>query len=166
MGHLGTLKRSEVFLGLRDADLDLIAGLPSCSEETYGAQETVFREGEEAKNLYVVEQGQIELVMAVPSDSQQPAGQAVVNIITKGGSFGWSALVPPYILTSTAICNQPCKLLVISWAELRALFDREPRIGYEVMKAVLRIVASRLRNTRQLMISGKRSPFIGKRETS
>ncbi len=37
MGVTDTLKRTEVFLGLDDSDLDKIAALPSCREVSYQA---------------------------------------------------------------------------------------------------------------------------------
>lgn len=162
MGIEETLKRAEVFLGLDDSDLNKIASLPSSREETYQAQEIIFRAGDEAKYLYVIKEGQINLVMEVPSKSTQPATQVVVDVITKGGLFGWSALVAPHSYVMSAICQKPSKVAVVSGAELSSLCDKENRIGYQILRSLTRIIGSRLRDIEQLLVRGKRWPFFGK----
>ena len=106
MGIQNTLRRAEVFLGLDDSDLDKIAALPSCREEGYQAEEVIIRVGNEAKHLYVLKEGQVDLVMEVPTSSEQAATKVVVDKITQGGFFGWSALVKPHYYTMSAICSK------------------------------------------------------------
>ncbi len=160
MNTVQILKRCELFLGLEDNDLQKIVELPSCQEKTYQAEETIFEAGEQAKQLYVLEEGQVHLVVKIPINSSGSPEQTVVRTITKGGVFGWSALVPPYVRTMSAVLQKCSNVMTISGNELRSLFDQDPGLGYEVMNGLVRIIGSRVWNIKKLLITGKRSPFL------
>ena len=164
MGIEKTLKRAEVFLGLDDSDLSKIAALPSCREEAYQPEEVIFRAGDEARYLYVLKEGQVDLVMDVPTESGQAATKVVVDRITTGGFFGWSSLVEPHFYVMSAICEEPSRVVIISGAELMALFDREYYIGYKVFQSLSRIIGTRLRDMEQVLVKGQRWPFLEKRK--
>ena len=165
MSIIGVLKRCELFLGLDNNDLQRIADLPSCQEKAYKSQEVIFEAGEDAKHLYVLEEGQVNLVVKIPTDSSHLPEQTVVRTITQGGIFGWSALVPPHFLTMSAISKEPSKIISISGNELRTLFDKDTRLGYEVMHSLIQIIGARLRNIEHFLITGKRSPFFERPKT-
>jgi len=165
MGIEETLKRAEVFLELEDDDLDRITALPSCREVTYQANEAIFRAGDEAKYLYVLQEGQVDLVMEVPSNAAAATPQVVINTIRKGGFFGWSALVKPHSYVMSAICQKPSRIVVISGTELTQLFEKDNRIGYKVMRSLSQIIGTRLRYLEQVLATGERRPFFGKRKS-
>jgi CRP-like cAMP-binding protein len=167
LGIIETLKRCEVFLGLADKDLQKIAELPSCREEAYQVREVIFESGGEAKNFYVVEEGQVNLVLRESASQFHLPKHTVVRTVTKGGTFGWSAVVPPHFRILGATSKSPSKVLAVSGQELLALFDREPHLGYEVMNSLLRVIATSFRNIEQLLVTGKGPPFfeIQKTET-
>jgi len=164
MGIEKTLKRAEVFLGLDDSDLSKIAALPSCREEAYQSEEVIFKAGNEARYLYVLKEGQVDLVMEVPPKSKQAATKIVVDRITTGGFFGWSAIVEPHFYVMSAICKEPSKVVIISGVELMALFDRDYYIGYKVLQSLSRIIGTRLRDMEQVLVKGQRWPFLEKRK--
>lgn len=148
------LKRCEVFLGLTDEELQKIALLPSARLRNAKAGTVIFREGEEARTLYVLDEGRVMLTMKLSSG--RGTREEVVDVVTKGGIFGWSVLVAPYILTRSAKCIVPCKLLSIDGKELREFLDKESRIGYEILQGLVRVIAGRLRDTQWLLVFGKR----------
>ncbi len=158
-----TLKRAEVFLGLDDSELDKIVALPSCREETCQAGEVIFEAGDEARYLYVLKEGEIDLVIKV-SPGDKGVTQVVVDRITKGGFFGWSALVRPHFYVMSAICQKPSQIVIINGAELVALFDKEYHIGYKVFQSLSQIVGARLRDVEQVALRGERWPFFEKRK--
>ena len=165
MSVIGALKRCELFLGLDNNSLQRIADLPSCQEKAYQSQEIIFEEGENAKHLYVLEEGRVNLVVQIPIDSSHLPEQTVVQAITKGGIFGWSALVPPHFRIMSAVSKECSEVLTIGGNELRILFDKDTHIGYEVMNSLVRVIGSRVRNIEQLLVTGKRSPFFEKPKT-
>ena len=164
MGIEKTLKRAEVFLGLDDSDLSKIAALPSCREEAYQPEEVIFRAGNEARYLYVLKEGQVDLVMEVTPKSGQAAAKVVVDRITTGGFFGWSAIVEPRFYVMSAVCKEPSTVVTISGVELMALFDRDYYIGYKVLQSLSRIIGTRLRDMEQVLVKGQRWPFLEKRK--
>ena len=164
MSIVEILKRCELFLGLDDNNLQKIADLPSCQKKAYKSQEVIFKAGEESQDLYIVEEGQVNLVVKMAAKSSHLSEEVVVRTITKGGIFGWSALVPSHIFTMSAISKEPSKVVAISGNELRTLFDKDTHLGYEVMNSLIRVVGARVRNIEQLLVTGKRSPFLRKSE--
>jgi len=144
------LARCEVFLGLDDSDLQKIAVLPSCRLEVYEAGETISQQGEVAQKLYVLDEGKVSLVVNLFPQIAQPARQVVIDTVTTGGIFDWSALVPPHILTRSVVCVEQARVLAINGAELLQLMEHEPHIGYEVMSGLTRVIGWRLREVQKL----------------
>jgi CRP/FNR family cyclic AMP-dependent transcriptional regulator len=158
-----TLKRAEVFLGLDDSDLSKIASLPSSRREKYPEGHILFRARTEARDIYILEDGQLDLFVLVPRRSGEDPSRVVVDIVTKGSLFSWSALVKPHRYVLSGVCHQPCQLAVISGAELSDLCEREPVIGYRIFQGLSQIIGNRFRDLEQVVIEGKRWPFIEKR---
>ena len=159
-----TLQRAEVFLGLDDSDLSKVAALPSCRDEAYQPEDVIFRAGDEAKYLYVLKEGQVDLVTEVPPRLGQTATKVVVDRVTTGGFFGWSALVKPHFYTMSAICKEPSRAVMISGIELMALFEKDYHIGYRVFQSLSHIIGTRLRDMEQVLATGRRWPFPEKRK--
>lgn len=148
MDLVSLLKRCEVFVGLDDRDLKKIAALPSWRRNTYQEGEFIFRENVIAKDFYILEEGEVRLVIGVYENGAKGVTQVPVDAITKGDVFSWSSLVTPHSLTLSAICVKPSVVLVIDGAELSALMDNNHSLGYEVMKGLVRVIGARLRDLR------------------
>jgi CRP-like cAMP-binding protein len=159
----GILRRSDIFLGLDDSDLKMIASLPSTKQMDFQIGQFLFKAGDAAENIYILEEGQINLIEEIPPHSDNVATQVIVEIVNKGSLVGWSALVRPHSYALSAICQRPCKLVFISGRELLNLFEQNHSIGYKVYQGLSQVVGARFRNLQQILISGKRWPFIGKR---
>ncbi len=159
MGIETTLKRAEAFLGLDDSSLARIAALPSSHEVIYEAGATVFKAGSTAHDLYILKEGQVDLVVTVPSGNSQTT-EMVVDTINTGSLFGWSALVGPHVYSLAAVCRRTSTAVVISGRELTALFDQDYYLGYKVFQSLTHIIGTRLRDVERVLITGKRWPFI------
>ena len=163
MGIEESLKRSEVFLGLDDNELGQIAALPSCREETFQPGEVIFSVNDKAENLYVLKEGQVDLVMEIPPRHNQEAKSVVIDRITTGDIFGWSSLVGPYTRVMPAVCRKHCQVVVINGTELMELFERNHHIGYKILQSLSHIIGARLRYMEQALFKGQRWPFLEKR---
>ena len=150
---LGILRRCDVFLGLTDDELSKISALPSCQVRLYKAGQVLFREEEEAETLYIVVEGRVLLTMKMLVGTK--IQEEVVDAITKGSILGWASLVVPHTFTFNARCLIPSKLLSIKGSELLQFLNKEPYIGYEVTKSILRVSSSRLRDVQRLLLSNK-----------
>ena len=140
------LKRCEVFVGLDDNDLQKIADLPSWQKCTYEQGERVFSDKDKATHFYILEEGEIRLVVTIHNEKAHEVTEVPVDTITKGDIFGWSSLVPPYSLTMAAICTKQSTVLAVDGTELNSLMDGNQSLGYEVMKGLVRIISARLRD--------------------
>ena len=152
-----SLKRCEIFLGLDNDDLQKIVDLPSCQEKAYQPQEVIFSAGQPAEHLYVLVEGKVDLVAGLSTPPSESSSPTLIIIISKGGIFGWPALVPPHVFSLTAIAKTSVQVLTIGGSDIRNLFQLHPNIGYEVTQSLLQVIASRFRTIEQLLVTGKRS---------
>jgi len=147
------LKRCEVFVGMNDSDLKKLAGLSSWRKIVFNKGEFIFHENAPARDFYILEDGEIRLVVAHHKEGSPEPIQISVDIITKGDVFGWSSLVAPHYLTMSAICLRQSSVLMIDGSELNGLMDINHSLGYEVMKGLVRIIGLRLRDLRGRFVS-------------
>lgn len=145
------LRECQVFSVLTNAELEKIASL--VLEKEYEAGTTIFKGGDSAEELLVLQEGKIVLQMTLPKARMQMSRKVTIDIVTRNEAVGWSVMVEPYVYTFTAVCLQEVKALSISGIKLRWLLQDDPKIGYNVLKGLIKVVASRLDETRQLLIS-------------
>jgi toluene monooxygenase system ferredoxin subunit len=152
MAKLDVIKESYVFQSLSTEELQKLASISR--EEICASGQYVFREGDQARSLYIVEEGKVELQMRVSFSSEhRTASVATVDVITKGATFGWSAIAKPHLFTGSAQAANTCKLIVIDGSKLLELMDSDHTMGYEVMKRFSEVVTARLVLTRQILLS-------------
>lgn len=143
------LASSQLFGELSDDELDKIAALSR--EEVYKAGATIFREGDPARDLYIVEDGKVVIEMHIRLGPGGPGRQGAIDVMTKGQVFGWSAIGERQILTMSARCIEDTKVITLDGDRLSRLFDEDSRIGSKVRKKLLGVVYSRLRHTRDTL---------------
>ena len=160
MAILDTLKSSELFKGLETKQLEKIA--PLCRGGSYQEGTTIFKEGDEAIELYVLTEGKIALEMEVRPIPDRPAIPTAVEVVTKDECFGWSALVEPYAYTLSARCLTNCQVIAIKGDRLRGAMDDDAVLGHELMKRLARIISLRLTYTRLRLTSGLGLVLLGK----
>lgn len=145
------LREYHIFEYLSDTELDSIASITQPREYEAGA--IIFSEKSSAEELYLVEKGKVAIQMQLPSSQPQLSKKVTVDVVTSKEVFGWSVLVTPYRYTMTAVCLESTKVLAIDGAKLRALIQSNHRIGYEVLSQIIKVVASRLDETRHVLVS-------------
>jgi len=145
MDPLQVIRRCEVFIGLNDGDLQKIADLPSWQRYTYGTDQFIFHDGEPAKDFYILDEGQVSLVVELHKKGSKETRCIKVDTLTRGDIFGWSALVAPHFRTMSAVCVKPSTILAVNGTELTQLFDQNYAVGYEVMKGLVRVIGARWR---------------------
>lgn len=146
MVGLEALRKSDLFEGLSDDELAAIAKM--AREETYQVGATIFRENEVAKNLYIVREGRVAILIDIGRGKQ-----TVIDTVVRNGSFGWSAMVPPYILTGTAQAMERTRVVVVNGQDLRALCHMNCATCYTIMEKLATIISGRLKDTRLQLIS-------------
>ena len=103
--------------------------------------QVLFRLGEDATRLYLIQSGLITLTMPL-----QIAGRHEDMRIDErlpGQTVGWSTLIPPHRFTLTATATIATDLLAFSRDDLLRHFEREPRVGYVVSRNIAALVGER-----------------------
>jgi CRP-like cAMP-binding protein len=81
--------------------------------------------------------------------------------IAPGQSFGLSALFGKSGATFTAVCTEPCDIIVLSGDLMAKLFETDHRIGYAVMRRVAQLFKDRMnKHTGQFLRSLSMHPAI------
>jgi CRP-like cAMP-binding protein len=152
MAKLDVIKENYVFQRLNGEQWQKIASISE--EKAYPAGQIIFREGDQAKVLYILEEGKVLLEMRVaPYPERTPAPTATIQVVTDGELFSWSALVNPRVLTSSGITASKCRVIMINGEQLVEMMGSDPVMGYEVMTRLAEIIASRLKHSREMLMS-------------
>jgi signal transduction histidine kinase len=139
-----TFRQYELFDTFTDQELGEIARL--AHEATYAEGERVLVEGEPAEQLFIVRQGKLSLEKKLQLGRGAKTRLATVGYVGPGGTAGWSTLVPPHIYTSTAVCMEPTRLIVLDGPGLRRLAEQYPHVGYKLMGLVAELIKKRYQN--------------------
>ena len=101
---------------------------------SFAAGQTIFREGEPGDYLYIVAEGEVDILMN---------GDHVLETVGPGGILGELALVDDKPRSATAVARTDCVLAPVSRAHFLALVRLTPSFAIQVM----RVMAERLRRT-------------------
>lgn len=107
----------------------------------YSSGEYIFREGDYSEHLYSVIEGKVGLELQKNTNTL-----IMINTITQGHSFGFSALVDTeqkkYASHAKALTDT--KLLKWSGEDLQKLFYKDYEMGYLFIKRIAKIAKRRL----------------------
>jgi CRP/FNR family transcriptional regulator, cyclic AMP receptor protein len=135
------LRDHKFFAGLDPDYLSLIAGC--AANEVFPADAFLFREGEPAQTFYLIREGKVALEIAAPG-----RGALVVQTLGEGEVVGFSWLIAPHRWEFDGRAVEPVRALRMDGTCLRAKFDDDPRLGYELMRRFARLTVNRLQATR------------------
>jgi CRP/FNR family cyclic AMP-dependent transcriptional regulator len=113
----------------------------------YPTGAAVVQEGEACRELGVILHGRIALRLALPG-----VGEQTILTIDDGDLFGWSALLPESIATSTGVTLSPTTPLVFDREPLMTLMTADCQIASVIYPRVLVAVTRRLQATRTQLL--------------
>lgn len=126
---------------------------PLCNRWSTGDNIMLFRQGQPARALYVVEKGKAALELSLPSpEGAGLSAPATVATAGPGEAIGWSAVVAPHIMTLSARTLGPSSFILIDGMALTEVLHRHKDMGFLFMEALSRLLAERLMQTRQTLI--------------
>jgi len=105
--------------------------------------EAILREGELNDTLAIVLEGRVALRVRVPE-----RGQVTILTVEPGDVVGWSAIVPPYRATSSAVALSPSRLARFEGPALRQALIDDEHLATQFYPVLLAAVARRLDGTR------------------
>ena len=146
MTTVDVLGRCELFRHLETRHLERLSNM--CREFSCQAGEVIFREGDNAVDLYVLADGRVALETEIVVVPGRPAVPTTVDLVGSNDCFGWSAVVEPNLYTASARCMSASSGVAISGDALREIMGESPALGREVMDRLAQCVAQRLAHTR------------------
>ena len=143
------LKQSDIFYQFTPTQLELVANL--CREKVFQAGEIVFKENSTSKELYIIAQGEVDILIKPASLSllgMLEEEEVPVATLRRGQNFGEVALVDEGLRSASARAAQKdTHLLVISRDKLIMLCETYPQLGYRLMYNLAADLALKIRNT-------------------
>jgi CRP-like cAMP-binding protein len=138
------LQSCEFFKGLEKNDIKNIAAL--CQEETYGAGEYVFSQGDFGEHLYIIFQGRVFLERSADLGARK--GSVVIGILGKGRVFGcWSSLLDePHTLMSSAASEKETRVLVMKGSDLRDMMVQNIELGFSILERLCFLLRNRIQD--------------------
>jgi CRP-like cAMP-binding protein len=150
MVSVDLLRQFDFFQGFSDEQIKKLADI--ANEESYRAGVQIYKKGDPAKKLYLLEGGKIVLAMDTYMGTAKPPMQVTVDIVTKGDAMGWSAVIEPYVYTLGARCIDDSKAIALDGDKLRELLNKDIKLGYAFMQATAKVIATRLTHTEIILI--------------
>lgn len=133
------LLSSEPFAQLPADALAEIAAI--CRDIKLSKGEYVFRIGDRSKDLFILEEGAVDLGFGELSAEESTGGA----IRDSGDVFGWGALVgETNYRTINARCIQETRLISIDGVALLNLLEARPSVGFTFLRKLLGIIFNRV----------------------
>src|SRR5258706_12357335 len=111
------------------------------SSETYSPRDVIFRQGDLGTEMYIMQEGQVEIVKHIGSESH------VLSHLDKGDFFGEMAILENVARSADAIAASEVRVLPINGAR----FDEMLRKNPEVAVRIIRKYSKRLREANTLL---------------
>jgi CRP-like cAMP-binding protein len=129
---------------LRPEEREAIRGF--LLERQFESGETVFRQGDPGRELFVITQGRA----SVQFDR---AGAAPIRLATfaSGTTFGELAILDQRPRSATVVADGPLECLVLSEASFLAMQAREPDIAIRLLVNLSRELSFRMRRANQML---------------
>jgi CRP-like cAMP-binding protein len=132
-----------LFQGLPQSQIERIAAITR--EQQFPKGQWLFHEGREAKHLYLVKDGAVELVIKVEDAIEIP----IAIIRPDNGCLGIGTLVEPYLYSLSARCLEDSTMYVIAKTQLHELMHADSELHCVIMTNLAKKLLNRLKETRQ-----------------
>ncbi|NIM93188.1 MAG: cyclic nucleotide-binding domain-containing protein [Anaerolineales bacterium] len=139
---IDTFARFEFLSGLPREVLEDLARM--ATEEKHHDGVVLFSEGSPANYLYLIVEGKISLENLVQLGRTGTPRRAATGLVGASQPVGWSALVSPYIYTSSGVCLEDTLVIALPGEEMRKLMTEQPEIGLELINRVAAVIRERL----------------------
>jgi CRP/FNR family cyclic AMP-dependent transcriptional regulator len=140
MSIVSLLKKVDLLNGLSDSQLEKVAEL--CREQTFNADDIIFKENDKSSELYLIQDGLVEITLSVP----EPGTEKSLVTLGNGQIFGEMALLDEGPRTASARCiADGTRLWVAKRADFISLCEKDTGIGFIVMKNIAADLSFKLR---------------------
>ncbi|MFN2355514.1 MAG: cyclic nucleotide-binding domain-containing protein [Desulfopila sp.] len=135
---------------------------------------TIFKDREKADTMYGVLSGEVELILVARDEilktdvqfeeyartqTETVEREIIVDTISPGEIFGWSALTPAGQFTSKAVCAEPSQVFALHADKVRSFFQQHPDVGYVFMERLAEVISQRLAKRTDKLLDGWSEAF-------
>ena len=136
------LSRTRLFQPLSD---DQLKAVIKCGEvKRFESGQEIFKQGEQARTLYVLIDGLVRLRIKAPEELDLMAE----TVQQPGSVFGMAALSKSHVYNVTSRCIEGTSVFAIPSGALKEIITRDPSVGVEVMAELAQLYSNRLNSTR------------------
>jgi CRP-like cAMP-binding protein len=128
-----------------------------CQMASFSNNQRIFEAESRAEFLYIVVEGAIELRFKVTHFTASK--EIILDRKFKGDFFGWSATTEPYVYTLSAVTMNDSKLVKIMADDIKALCEKDNRLGYLLMKNICEVISERLSAMQRILMDMVRERF-------
>jgi CRP-like cAMP-binding protein len=131
------LKTFEIFRSFTDDQLKQLANITS--KKTFRANALVYKQGEKAREVFVVSRGLISL-RGVRSEDELVVA---FEVRERGDLFGASSFMKRQLYTSTALCLEETEVFAIDTGKLLDRCESDAQLGYQFMRTIAELYFDR-----------------------
>lgn len=110
-----------------------------CHIESYAKDTVLFSKGDDAKNLYVIEEGAVNLHI-------HNGASLIYELSNPGEVFGWSSMVESGRYTAACVCATNLRAVRIDRGKLNRILSRYPAEGLKILKRLAGVFSKRILN--------------------
>lgn len=139
------LNTIDVFENLSDEQIAQLT--QRATTRTYPKGAIIVSEGDEGSSLFVIQSGSVKAFL-----SDENGKEVVLSTQGPGEYFGEMALFDDEPRSASVMALEPCKLLIISKAQLREAMKDDPEIAFALLKGLARRGRALTENVRTLAL--------------
>ncbi len=140
------LRSLPVFAGVSAEALRALAAI--ADERAFQAGEVLWRPGDPALWMYVIRQGQVDIVYETSGGKH-----CVVDTVVGGELTAWSALVEPYRYTALSVAREAGRAVCVQAAGLRQLCEQDAVLGYHLAMQIAKAMGNCLEGARLQLVA-------------
>jgi CRP-like cAMP-binding protein len=138
------IERSFLFEGMGP---ELVEAVSEASrQQTFDEGDWVFKQGEPAGYLYILEEGRVRLMLG-------ERGALAKTVRTPGDVFGWSSVVGPAAYTASAQCLTATRVTRIGGEKMNQLLEQDAEQGLEFYRRLAGLIRRRLLDSYRMLLS-------------
>ena len=138
------LSETDFFKGIDPAVMNKITAI--YNEENHPKDTVLFKKDEDAKSLFILRAGTVNLVL-------QNGGIFAIPLSDPGEVFGLSGLAEGGVYIASGICATDARVVKIDSDKLDEIFDQHPDVGLILVKRLAAVLSKKLSNIYRDLLS-------------
>jgi CRP/FNR family transcriptional regulator, cyclic AMP receptor protein len=116
------------------------------------ANETLFSEGDQGSEVYLILKGSVRVVGSVDLDDNRTVHPGFSDL-DEGQVFGELPLFDGEPRSATVMALTDCELAILEGEQLMSFLDAHPELGYPIFKELIHLLVGRLRQANRRIFS-------------